>query len=146
MSCHEGQLFLLTLPPTFSLPFHVLLALPSSPLTMSSLCIVEIQANCGGSSGHGSPRRRGLWHCVQDALSSDQHHNGCEGVCVCGGGGGCRDYSIVSFGVADKYCRLGNFHVRNVCMFNFRHMAKWRKLNARVRNFHAFNFRHLSNC
>ena len=67
-------------------------------------------------------------------------------VCVCGGGGGCRDYSIVSFGVADKYCRLGNFHVRNVRMFNFRHMAKWRKSNARVRNFHAFNFRHLSNC
>ena len=66
-------------------------------------------------------------------------------VCVCGGGG-CRDYSIVSLGVADEYRRSGNFRIRNVCTFNFRHMAKWRKLNARVRNFHAFNFRRLSNC
>ena len=44
-----------------------------------------------------------------------------------------------------NYCRSGNFCVRNVCSFNFRSMAKWRKLNARVKNYHTFNFRRLSN-
>ena len=48
------------------------------------------------------------------------------------------------------YHRLGNFRVaffrvKNVHMFNFRHVAKWQKLNARVRNFGMFNFRRLSN-
>ena len=48
------------------------------------------------------------------------------------------------------YHRSGNFcvaffRVKDVCMFNFCYVAKWRKLNARVRNFHAFNFCRLSN-
>ena len=43
-----------------------------------------------------------------------------------------------------KYRRSGNFHVRNVRGFNFRHVVKWRKSNARVRNFHEFNFRSLA--
>ena len=46
---------------------------------------------------------------------------------------------------ASNYCRSGNFCVRCVCTFNFRHVAKWRKLNAHVRNYLMFNFRHLSN-
>ena len=43
------------------------------------------------------------------------------------------------------YCRSRNFRVRNVRVFNFRHVAKWKKLNAHVRNFRMFNFRCLSN-
>ena len=43
------------------------------------------------------------------------------------------------------YRRLRNFCARNLRVFNFRHMAKWKKLNARVRNFRMFNFRCLSN-
>ena len=39
----------------------------------------------------------------------------------------------------------GNFHIRNVCTFNFHYVAKWQKLSGRERIFRAFNFCHLRN-